>query len=69
MKKEYLKPRMARQSALIDMPLLQTVPVSGGTTTGQLTKERQEFEEEFEQDVEVGIILGEFEESEYGNLW
>ena len=69
MKKVYLKPKMARQSTWVDMPLLQTVPVSGGTTTGQLTKERQEFEEEFEQDVEVGIILGEFEESKYGDLW
>ena len=70
MKKVYLQPRMANQSAWVDMPLLQTVPVSGGTTTGQLTKDRQEDDyESFEEDVEVGIILGEFEEPKYGDLW
>lgn len=68
-KKQYIHPEMARQSAWIDLPLLQTIPVSNGTTTGQITKERHEFEEEFEQDVEIGVITGEFEESEYGNLW
>ena len=70
MKKSYLKPTTAKQSTWIDMLLQQTVPVSGGTTEGQLIKERQEREEEdFEQDVEMGIILGEFEEAKYGDLW
>lgn len=70
MKKSYLQPTTAKQSAWIDMPLLVNVPVSGGTTDDQLIKEHQEREEESErEDVEMGIILGEFEEPKYGDLW
>jgi len=69
MKRKYIKPDMGNLSIWIEMPLLQTIPVSNGTTNSQIAKERHELEEDFEEDVEIGIILGEFEESEYGNLW
>ena len=67
MKKEYIHPEMGRMSAWVDMPLLQTLPVSGGTTTGQLTKER--IEEEEEMDEAMIMMLRDIEVGNTDDLW
>lgn len=66
MKKQYIHPLVDENNIGIEM-LLQQLPVSDGTTSGQLSKERIEDEEE--NDEEIIMLLRDIEEGNAGNLW